>query len=68
MGDVFASPSAEQVNDVAIRAQDGKGAFLACGDYAVDVLDFDESLDAVEAVTVALTVRVAAAESEGPLA
>lgn len=41
MGNIFASPSASQVESVAVAAEDGRGILLAYGNYAGDVLNFD---------------------------
>jgi dihydroxyacetone kinase len=40
VGDVFASPSARQVHDVARAADRGAGVLLAFGNYAGDALNF----------------------------
>jgi dihydroxyacetone kinase len=40
IGNVFASPSAAQVRDVAVAAADGAGVLLTFGNYAGDVLNF----------------------------
>jgi dihydroxyacetone kinase len=41
MGNLFASPSAQQVHTVATAAQAGGGVLLSYGNYAGDVLNFD---------------------------
>ncbi|QOR71176.1 dihydroxyacetone kinase family protein [Ruania alkalisoli] len=41
VGNVFASPSAQQVHAVAKAAQRGGGVFLSYGNYAGDVLNFN---------------------------
>jgi dihydroxyacetone kinase len=41
MGNLFASPSAQQVYAVAKAADNGGGVFLSYGNYAGDVLNFD---------------------------
>lgn len=41
MGNLFASPSAQQVHTVAKAADRGAGVFLSYGNYAGDVLNFD---------------------------
>jgi dihydroxyacetone kinase len=41
MGNVFASPSAQQVYSVAKAAQAGGGVLLSYGNYAGDVMNFD---------------------------
>ncbi|WP_205327282.1 dihydroxyacetone kinase family protein [Glycomyces sp. YM15] len=43
MGNLFASPSAQQVHSVAKAADQGRGILLAYGNYAGDVLNFDEA-------------------------
>jgi dihydroxyacetone kinase len=40
IGNVFASPSAQQVRDIAHAAADGAGVLLSYGNYAGDVLNF----------------------------
>ena len=40
VGNVFASPSAAQVHDVAVAAERGAGVLLTFGNYAGDVLNF----------------------------
>jgi D-erythrulose 4-kinase len=41
VGDVFASPSAQQIVSVALAADAGGGIFLSYGNYAGDVLNFN---------------------------
>ena len=41
MGNLFASPSAQQVLSVAKAVENGGGVFLSYGNYAGDVLNFD---------------------------
>jgi dihydroxyacetone kinase len=43
MGNLFASPSAQQVYAVSKAAQNGGGVFLSYGNYAGDVLNFDSA-------------------------
>jgi dihydroxyacetone kinase len=43
IGNVFASPSAEQVYRVAAGCQSGAGVLLSYGNYAGDVLNFDQA-------------------------
>jgi D-erythrulose 4-kinase len=43
MGNVFASPSADQVHSVAMSCQSGAGVLLTYGNYAGDVLNFDQA-------------------------
>lgn len=45
MGNVFASPSAQQVVSVATAAQAGAGVLLSYGNYAGDALNFDLAQD-----------------------
>ena len=41
MGNLFASPSAQQVESVARAADEGRGILFSYGNYAGDVLNFD---------------------------
>ncbi len=43
MGNLFASPSARQVHSIAKAVDQGKGVLLSYGNYAGDVLHFDEA-------------------------
>jgi len=43
VGNVFASPSADQVYRVAMSCQTGAGVLLTYGNYAGDVLNFDQA-------------------------
>jgi len=43
MGNLFASPSAQQVYSVATAAESGGGVLLTYGNYAGDVLNFDQA-------------------------
>lgn len=49
MGNLFASPSAQQVYSVAKAAERGAGVFLSYGNYAGDVLNFDAAQDRLRA-------------------
>src|SRR5207237_4421967 len=49
IGNVFASPSADQVHRVAAAAQSGAGVLLSYGNYAGDVLNFDQAQDRLRA-------------------
>ncbi|MFT4285144.1 MAG: dihydroxyacetone kinase family protein, partial [Protaetiibacter sp.] len=65
-GDVFASPSAQQVLSVARRADTGAGVLLCYGNYAGDVLNFDlaeERLrsEGIDCRTVVVTDDIASA-------
>lgn len=60
MGNIFASPSAHQVEAIASRVERGRGVLLSYGNYAGDVLHFDQAqralLDAgIECRSVAVT-------------
>ncbi|WP_159791956.1 dihydroxyacetone kinase family protein [Puerhibacterium puerhi] len=59
MGNLFASPSAQQVTAVAKASHHGGGVLLSYGNYAGDVLNFDAAQRALEAEGIAVrTVRV----------
>lgn len=49
MGNLFASPSAHQVEGVIRASEQGKGVLLSYGNYAGDVLHFTAAQDAVRA-------------------
>jgi len=49
MGNLFASPSTQQVYAVAKAADRGAGVFLAYGNYAGDVLNFDAAQERLRA-------------------
>ncbi|MGN7862641.1 dihydroxyacetone kinase family protein [Microbacterium sp. 22303] len=49
MGNLFASPSAQQVHAVAKTAHAGGGILLAYGNYAGDVLNFDAAQERLRA-------------------
>ncbi|SDD00374.1 dihydroxyacetone kinase family protein [Glycomyces harbinensis] len=53
MGNLFASPSAQQVVSVARAAENGGGVLLAYGNYAGDVLNFDAAQDKLRAEGIA---------------
>jgi dihydroxyacetone kinase len=53
MGNLFASPSAQQVYAVAKAAEGGGGVFLSYGNYAGDVLNFDAAQDRLRAEGIA---------------
>nr|WP_314840943.1 dihydroxyacetone kinase family protein [uncultured Microbacterium sp.] len=66
MGNLFASPSAQQVYGVAKTADRGAGVFLSYGNYAGDVLNFDAAQERLRAEgipteTVTVTDDVASA-------
>ncbi|GAB3559739.1 dihydroxyacetone kinase family protein [Spelaeicoccus albus] len=49
MGNIFASPSAHQVYDVARAAEHGGGVILSFGNYAGDVLHFGQAAERLNA-------------------
>ena len=49
MGNLFASPSAQQVYNVAKAADNGSGVLLGYGNYAGDVLHFTQAQDKLQA-------------------
>jgi dihydroxyacetone kinase len=49
MGNLFASPSAHQVESVVRASEQGKGVLLSYGNYAGDVLHFSAAQEAVRA-------------------
>ncbi|WP_136053991.1 dihydroxyacetone kinase family protein, partial [Microbacterium sp. K24] len=53
MGNLFASPSAQQVHTVAKAADRGAGVFLSYGNYAGDVLNFDAAQEKLRAEGIA---------------
>ncbi len=60
MGNLFASPSAQQIHAVAKAADRGAGVFFSYGNYAGDVLNFDAAqeklrAEGIEAATVTVT-------------
>lgn len=66
MGNLFASPSTQQVLAVAKSADNGGGVFLSYGNYAGDVLNFDAAqerlrADGIACETVTVTDDVASA-------
>jgi dihydroxyacetone kinase len=59
MGNLFASPSAQQVTAVAKASEHGGGVLLSYGNYAGDVLNFDAAARALTAAGIEVrTVRV----------
>ncbi|MGN6407406.1 MAG: dihydroxyacetone kinase family protein [Curtobacterium sp.] len=59
MGNLFASPSAQQVTAVAKASEHGGGVLLSYGNYAGDVLNFDAAARTLEADGIRVrTVRV----------
>jgi len=66
MGNIFASPSAQQVYSVAKSAQKGGGVLLTYGNYAGDVLNFNQAQERLNAegirtATVAVTDDISSA-------
>jgi len=49
MGNLFASPSSHQVESVIRSSEQGRGALLLYGNYAGDVLHFDDAQETVRA-------------------
>ena len=49
MGNLFASPSAQQVESVIRASEQGRGTLLSYGNYAGDVLHFTEAQDKLRA-------------------
>ena len=71
MGDIFASPSAEQVYRVARAVEGGAGVLLTYGNYSGDCLNFGIAqerlrLDGVDCRTVLVTDDVASSPREQP--
>ncbi|SDQ31219.1 dihydroxyacetone kinase family protein [Microbacterium sp. cf332] len=66
MGNLFASPSTQQIHAVARAAHRGGGVFFSYGNYAGDVLNFDAAqerlrAEGIDCDTVAVTDDVASA-------
>lgn len=53
MGNLFASPSAQQIHAVAKAADNGGGVFFTYGNYAGDVLNFDAAQERLRAEGIA---------------
>jgi len=69
MGNLFASPSTQQVLHVAKAAENGGGVFLSYGNYAGDVLNFDAAQEQLrEAGIPCRTVAVTDDVSSAPAA
>ncbi|GGO63434.1 erythrulose kinase [Microbacterium nanhaiense] len=67
MGNLFASPSTQQVLSVAKAVENGGGVFLSYGNYAGDVLNFDAAQEQLRAAgipcqTVTVTDDVSSAD------
>ncbi|WP_423183181.1 dihydroxyacetone kinase family protein [Arthrobacter sp. NyZ413] len=69
MGNLFASPSAQQVYNVAKAADNGGGVLLGYGNYAGDVLHFTQAQDKLRAEGIACrSIAVTDDISSAPLA
>jgi len=69
MGNVFASPSAQQVRSVARAADRGAGVLLGYGNYAGDVLNFTDAAerltaDGVQVLSLAVTDDISSAPAD----
>jgi dihydroxyacetone kinase len=69
MGNVFASPSAQQIYNVAKSASNGGGILFSCGNYAGDVLNFNQAQERLisegfEVETVVVTDDIASASKD----
>ena len=69
IGNVFASPSAQQIRSVATAASCGGGVLLAYGNYSGDVLHFGQALerlnaDGIDCRAIAVTDDIASASSD----
>ncbi len=69
VGDVFASPSAEKIHSVASRVHTGAGVLLTYGNYAGDVLNFDQAqerliADGIACRTVVVTDDICSASPD----
>lgn len=69
LGNVFASPSAQQIYNVAKAANNGGGVLLSYGNYAGDVLNFNQAQErlrseGIEVETVVVTDDIASASKE----
>lgn len=67
IGNVFASPSSQQIYEVAKAAENGAGVFFTYGNYAGDVLNFDEAqrrlrTEGIDCETVVVTDDIASAD------
>jgi D-erythrulose 4-kinase len=68
MGNIFASPSAQQIYSVAKAAQAGGGVLFSYGNYAGDVLNFTQAqerliAEGIEARTVTVTDDISSASA-----
>jgi dihydroxyacetone kinase len=67
IGNVFASPSSQQIYEVAKAAENGGGVLFTYGNYAGDVLNFDEAqrrlrAEGIACETVVVTDDIASAD------
>jgi D-erythrulose 4-kinase len=68
MGNIFASPSAQQIHSVAKAAESGGGVLFSYGNYAGDVLNFTQAQDRLIAEGIpARTVTVTDDISSAPV-
>ncbi|GAB6903080.1 dihydroxyacetone kinase family protein [Kineosporia succinea] len=69
LGNVFASPSAQQVHSVGRAAERGGGILLSYGNYAGDCLNFDAATERLQGNGIAVrTVRVTDDIASAPVA
>jgi len=69
MGNLFASPSAQQVESVSVSANRGGGVLLGYGNYAGDVLHFTQALEKLNAAGIPTrSIAVTDDISSAPLA
>lgn len=69
LGNVFASPSAQQIYNVAKAANNGGGVLFSYGNYAGDVLNFNQAQErlrseGIEVETIFVTDDIASASKE----
>ena len=69
MGNLFASPSSDQVHSVGTAAHNGGGVLLSYGNYAGDVLNFNQAqarlnAEGIETRTVVVTDDISSASIE----
>lgn len=69
LGNIFASPSAHQAQDVALAAHEGRGVLFSFGNYAGDVLHFGQAEERLRAEGIdCRTVLVTDDISSAPIA
>ncbi len=71
LGDIFASPSARQVADVGQAAEQGCGVLFVYGNYAGDVLNFNDGQErlrrnGIQALSVQVTDDISSAPPTSP--